>query len=757
MSNPEIQQKALDALLTLNTAIKNLRLYPPSSAMIVNTIDKLDQAFREMFAEEASLIFAESERVLLVCGEALPQKDQERPQVAAFLDLLLRFGVRSVSFEKGMSREELTIFLELMGMKPEKVSNEGGLQALISEKEVAHILLNEKVYIAKDKNHEIIAGLDVRDDQIVQYLAASSPESDINLDNVREMAKDANWIGQIFQSGMTQIMRHKGVVANVVLSENMVRMIGILDKVADRADQDRIAHLIGKSISDMDPEMINLILVQKIDDLFGGKLFQHVVGQIDDKKFEAVARQMNPQGRPPECEAPSAPAGTAATDVTDAYCRIMNTDRGRQVQQKMEVVYEREEREKVRQGNRTHEQVRRAIEGDDSLLLDDALMASLPDLIQQLPDGDEQATASMLIEKVVAGLVSLNPEVRAKAPAVLVGVISGYPVERRMELIDGVRERLMNWVRREESASRDYEKICHWLKNLIQDDIQRGRFATTFPLLKVFHQINGGALEKNDTIQTIASDIIGDLASEKTLELLFDELNTNAQNRQMDAGRILVRLGDVPMNQLLDMLRETDDSNERVRILQLIGEIGSMAVPLVRGRIREDEPWYYLRNLAYLLGRIGTEATVTALEPLLLHKHNRVRQEALKSLQRSGGNERGPLLLSVLPLADEPFKINIVEVLGTLKYTGAVNPLLNMLKDKPLVTAATRVDLEEKICTALGNIGVPEAVPLLTAISRSKGFLSVRTYAEKVRNAAEKALAVIKRKQAEAERVKGKP
>ena len=136
MTNVEIQQKAVDTLVTMNTAIKNLRLYPATSAMIVQTVDKLHEAFLEIFANEDSLIFAESERSLLICGDALPQKDQERLAVTAFLDLMLNFGVRSITFEKGMKKEELTAFVDLMSKKPETIRNKGGLQALAAARTV---------------------------------------------------------------------------------------------------------------------------------------------------------------------------------------------------------------------------------------------------------------------------------------------------------------------------------------------------------------------------------------------------------------------------------------------------------------------------------------------------------------------------------------------------------------------------------------------------------------------------------------------
>jgi HEAT repeat protein len=50
-----------------------------------------------------------------------------------------------------------------------------------------------------------------------------------------------------------------------------------------------------------------------------------------------------------------------------------------------------------------------------------------------------------------------------------------------------------------------------------------------------------------------------------------------------------------------------------------------------------------------------------------------------------------------------------------------------------------KVDLQEKICLALGTIGDKEALPFLEGV-RHKGFLSMTSYHPTVRAAAAKAL-----------------
>lgn len=126
MTDSGIQEKAINAMVSINTAITNLRLYPPASAMISNTIDRAYQVLLAILEEEDSLIFAESEKNLLVCGQLLSQKDQEKPQVLAFLELILNFEIKSITFERGLEKAELMTFLEIVSKKPEDLEKEGG-------------------------------------------------------------------------------------------------------------------------------------------------------------------------------------------------------------------------------------------------------------------------------------------------------------------------------------------------------------------------------------------------------------------------------------------------------------------------------------------------------------------------------------------------------------------------------------------------------------------------------------------------------
>ena len=724
MADIDIKQKALDVLVIINTAIKNVRLYPPTSATITNTIEKLRLAFLDMFEYEVPIIFAESEKSVLICGKPLSQKDQERLQVTTLLNIFLNFGIKSISFDKGLEKGELSAFMEILSKKPEIVKNEGGLLKLMAEKNVLHIYMDQKVYIAMDKDQKIISSLDVTDDQTAEFFMSAHPELAADPQKLQEMAKNPESLLQTFQAGLSQIMAQKGTLSNLQLSEKLENLLVLADKVTgslEQKDRDDISQNIGKTIATIDNDIIQQLKSQDMEQLFDGMLLQYLVSKLDEVKPEDKSVESNTSNAVISAENRSS-AGAVGQEKTDYQKHLLNLK----------------------------EKLSLRLKDNKRPFMDAPLLFVLPKIIEQLAAQKEQETLEKIIIRLVADLLNQNADIRAQASKGLIEVIESFPPDRQSELIERLSGQLIEWIKLETVVTPAYKKICKILNDLIGNFIRQGRLAESIPILDVFNYIHAGILEKNDAVHDISSEIIRNLASEENLTILFKELNANEKNKQDEASQILLSFGDVILSRLLDIVRDVVDSDERVRIIRLIIGMGQRAIPGVRDRINKNASWYYLRNLAYILGHIGNEASAGALHPLLLHENERVRLQALKSIYQIGGNQRGPLLLAVLPLADDQFKLNIIENLGNAKCADAVPNLLDLLKKLPLLASQLQIDLQEKICIALGLIGSPEAIPALSRIAKPKSFFRLRSCPVKVKNAAGRALISIRKKQEEA-------
>jgi HEAT repeat protein len=306
------------------------------------------------------------------------------------------------------------------------------------------------------------------------------------------------------------------------------------------------------------------------------------------------------------------------------------------------------------------------------------------------------------------------------------------------------------WIEMEQAATPAYKIICHSLQTLLQGFITYRFFDEASSIINILGKIHSGELKKDDEVRKVSLEVLRNLASENNINILFKELNRNGKNKT-EVSQILAGFGDIIINKLLNSLRYASDSKERMSIIHVIEEVGQRAIPAIKQKITVDAPWYFLRNIAYILGRVSKENDVDILRPLLLHKDRRVCREAFKSIDQIGGKEKGPLLLSVLPQADQELRVSIIELLGKIRYAEAVTLLLDMLKNKSLIAKDEQISMQEKICTALGAIGLPEAINTLSEIAESKSFLGLRSYPEEVKRAAKLALATIKRKQEESQ------
>jgi len=735
MVDSNINQKVLDTMFILNTAFVTFRLYPPGSVMIHNTIERLQKAFEATFEMVDSVIFGVSERNLIVNGDPLSQKDQEKPQVTAFLEMLHNHSIKSVTFNKGLEVSELITFIEIMVQKPEEAKIEGGISKIAADRNLHHIFLNETIYVAKGKDQQIIADLNITDDQIVEYMLGENPDLQIDPKQIKEKAKDPEWVAKVFQSGIEKIATQRGMVPDNILTENTMMMMRILNRITDKMDQDKLSTLVSRSIVGMDENFVGSVLMQRIDNLFGGHLFDDIVSSMDDGKFEQIARQFDSRNR-----SDAAKVHTAEKESMDqAYQRLMETEKGKQFKRRDEEKAAQEKAEREKEIHNLQGEILPFLAGGKEAAFEDTVLNNLPETVRRLKSLGDQETVSGVMDNLIECLLSSHSELRVKAAEALWEIVDHFNEEERSDFIEKSHKKLIMWIELETSFTPAYEKFCQNLKNLAETFIKKGQFSESLTILDIYYLIDSGTIEKNDQIQTVVMQAIQDIASKEVLQLLLNEFTSRSNNREKEAGKVLSRIGKGSLPILLEALKKEPGSNERVRIMEVIIESGPVAINFITEKLKTDEPWYFKRNLVYLLGRIGSEDDANILVPLMEDDNVQLRQEAIKSINRIGGVHRGRLLLPVLAEVNDDIKIGIVESLGSLRYQEAVAPLLALLKASPLRSSETRILLEEKICKALGSIGSPEAMQTLKSISKPR-FLNVKGYSRKVRKAAVNAL-----------------
>jgi HEAT repeat protein len=712
--------------------------------MIVKTIERLHDSLIPIM-ENDEVVFAESEKSILFNGSPLSQKDQERPQVAAFLELLINFGVRSITFENGMQKDDLAGFLTILAGGPDRAREAGGLAQVMKQKDIGHIKIDQKVYVAADKDKQIIASLDIKDEQIVEHLSAVVPGVDMDVNKLKEMAKDVNWIQNIFQTGMEQIQQKRGLLPQEQLSASAMHIIRVFEKVIEKTDQEKVARIMAGSIVQMDAESIEMILTQKIEDMFDGYLMSSIIDSLSEESFHILVEGMNPFGS--DKVTGNGKQVPQDSRKIQSYQAIMETERGkryRKEQERRELLAQEQLDQNIKMAREAAQRI--IVKGDETMIRDPQAEL-VADVVKTLASHKEQEMAQALINRLCEAIRSRNPDLREKTSTTLAEVLDRLSPADRMETLGRIAAKMVDWLQNEYQAVPAYKRICIHFKEFTLYLLRQGQIEEAVPILNVFHSIATGILEKNDKIHDVAMDFIESVASKENIDKLLNEFSNKKGGKQNDAGQALTKLGDKPLAKLLELLREEKNSDERIRIMHVIIKTGPAAVPILRDSVEPGDPWFLVRNVVYMLGRISSPASVGALRGFIDHENARVREEALSSIYKVGGAERGEILLAALPQVDDLFKVKIIEMLGNLRCQESVVPLVEILKARPMFSVpASRVDMEEKICVALGKIGSQEALPVLSEISQPKGFFNVKSYPDKVKLAAGKAINSIKSK-----------
>jgi len=102
------------SLLTTST---NIKLYPPESQVITDSIEELQAVLQTLLVKRSALTLARVQEVLLVNGQKVDTKDF-KAIADGFLRLLEAIGLRSLSFLKHVSTQELRIFIAALREPP---------------------------------------------------------------------------------------------------------------------------------------------------------------------------------------------------------------------------------------------------------------------------------------------------------------------------------------------------------------------------------------------------------------------------------------------------------------------------------------------------------------------------------------------------------------------------------------------------------------------------------------------------------------
>jgi HEAT repeat protein len=190
---------------------------------------------------------------------------------------------------------------------------------------------------------------------------------------------------------------------------------------------------------------------------------------------------------------------------------------------------------------------------------------------------------------------------------------------------------------------------------------------------------------------------------------------------------------------LLKLLGELKNSKARRVFCDALPEIGKNAIEVFTPFI-DDRRWYLVRNIVYILGRIGKEQSLPYIQKVLNHEDLRVKREAIQALGLIGGQKAIGILVRALTDDDVRIRCMAAINLGKGGKKAGLVPLLEVVQSKDFYK---KEPAEIKaFFNAIGMVGSNEAIPVLQQLLERKSWFG-RGKTDEVRMGAADAMGMI--------------
>jgi len=272
-----------------------------------------------------------------------------------------------------------------------------------------------------------------------------------------------------------------------------------------------------------------------------------------------------------------------------------------------------------------------------------------------------------------------------------------------------------------EKEQTPYQDTINLLTKMLDGLLTLGEFQRASDLLKRLY-IMIKTYELKDWQANAIQKLIENAGDEARVERIGKILERDAGVRMEDVNEYLLLLQQNSIKPLIKLLGELKNSKTRRVLCDALSEIGKNAVELFIP-FMDDRRWFLVRNITYILGRIGKEKSLPHIQKAYTHEELRVRREAVQALGLVGGHKSVSLLIKALSDKDARIRAMSAINLGKIGKNVGLAALLEAIQAKDF---QKKEPAEMKaFLDAVGMVGSNEALPVLQQMLERKSLFGM--------------------------------
>ncbi len=737
-------EKSVEALKLLNNAIVTSRLYPPDAPQAANAIERGYKGLKLFLREKGPLLFSLQNDSPCLSGKPLDQETLDSfPNLIVFRQLRM-LGLSQLLLGAEMDRFAFGQILHVFNAPIEKAKKAGGGMALITSLGLASYFSDEQekperpsekeggAEPVKSQSHKLVK---VRPELLAcLYGTAQSPTIQVEL---RKMLAATDSAVELLAAGVGHILQDilkKGEIVASPLFPTMLK--GAEAKIEEKEHGQVLLGLSRLLVESLRGPVLCVLLSQDYPEGFGEKFYDGLLGFLNREKLTAIFVLFREQlAKARLAEGDKSPR---VEFLGKAMLRLMNSGKGKHYlgQEKAKALIH--EGEAARKKQRIDTGVQGLLKGNLNMLKNDELVLYLPEAITEMLNAKAESSAETLIKEIAAYLREKGETVGDTLLSAVLSIGNNLVADGRLVLIDIFQKQLMAIVLEAAIEETLLKKVVSFLHQVMQESWNLGDNRRGDDILNFFYMIRSGQIGRSTVLKEVIAKIQDRGIQRANLPTLLAECLASPLDEAL--GYRLVLQGPVAVRFLVESLINTENTADRIKIIDLLTSNTSFTTSIIQERLPEHMPWYGKRNLLKLLGEAGREEDAQSVLPYLHHDDFRVQREAFLCIFKIGGKSRKKLLLAALADSSELIKVQLIDGLGSVCDNEVAERLIDeLLAAGETISDKNRTDILLQLLDTLGRSANAEALKGIETFLQTRAQRSTKNIPNHVFRAAEKA------------------
>lgn len=262
-----------------------------------------------------------------------------------------------------------------------------------------------------------------------------------------------------------------------------------------------------------------------------------------------------------------------------------------------------------------------------------------------------------------------------------------------------------------------FSEILGIIDNIFQNLMVKGDFLHARKVLEFFWEMSEPSKNLPQPLTTLIHHALVEAGNPKKIELLEPVLNGNTSERFEEFFSFMLLFDKSVVPALIELLASINRMNARRVLCDILVELGKMDVEPLISKL-EDNRWFLVRNLIYVLGKIGDTRVIKSFSRFIQHKELKIRKEVLHALDTIDDPRACQLLVHFIFDPELSNRIFAFKSLARKRVKEGLDPLIEMVNSKEF--GSKELYEKKEIFDAVAKIGGDAVIPQLRTFLRRR-------------------------------------